>query len=143
WGGWGLFGGWGWGLGWFHHSVFLNPGFFHRYGFGGFHGGTVWAHDAFHRGGIAYPNRGLAARFNNTSVLAAPSNFARTAPSTYAHGYPSTMNRTAPGNTARNFAGNERGFAGNQRFANQGARQNFSAPAQRAPMMQQQQRFSA
>jgi len=83
WGGWG-FGGWGWGWGpsWFGHSVFVNNGFFGRYGFrggygGGFRGGfggagfagrTMWAHDASHRLGVAYPNRQLAGRFQAASA---------------------------------------------------------------------------
>ena len=50
-GGWGLWGGfgWGWGPNWFGGGIFLNAGFFHRYGFRDFHpgfgGSNVWAHD--------------------------------------------------------------------------------------------------
>src|SRR6202000_1414354 len=38
-GGWGLWGGfgWGWGPNWFGGGIFLNAGFFHRYGFHDFH----------------------------------------------------------------------------------------------------------
>lgn len=76
WGGWG---GWGWGCGWYGRGLFLNTGFFHRYGFrggyargfgGGFgdrgFGGRVgWAHNPGHRMGVPYPNRALASRFNS------------------------------------------------------------------------------
>jgi len=67
-GGWGLYGGlgWGWGPNWFGGGIFVNPYFFHRFGFRDFHpgfGGNTWAHDAGHRLGVAYPNRELANRF--------------------------------------------------------------------------------
>ena len=68
-GGWGLWGGygWGWGPNWFGGGIFLNGGFFHRFGFRDFHpgfgGGNAWVHDPFHRGGVAYPNRAVASRF--------------------------------------------------------------------------------
>jgi hypothetical protein len=67
-------GGWGWGYGWFGGGVFVNGPFFHRYGFGGFHGGfgerAAWAHDPIHRGGVPYP-RGVAGRFGGERGVAA------------------------------------------------------------------------
>jgi hypothetical protein len=62
-------GGWGWGPNWFGGGIFVNGGFFHRYGFSDFHGGGIygrsaWAHDPAHRLGVAYPNRALAAQFH-------------------------------------------------------------------------------
>lgn len=68
-GGWGLWGGygWGWGPNWFGGNIFVNPFFFHRFGFGDFHGGfgpgNAWFHNPGHRLGVPYPNRGLAGRF--------------------------------------------------------------------------------
>jgi len=68
-GGWGLYGGfgWGWGPNWFGGGIFLNAGFFHRYGFRDFHpgfgGSNVWAHDPGHRLGVPYSNRAVASRF--------------------------------------------------------------------------------
>jgi hypothetical protein len=68
-GGWGLWGGfgWGWGPNWFGGGIFLNTGFFHRYGFRDFHpafrGSNVWAHDPGHRLGVPYANRTVANRF--------------------------------------------------------------------------------
>ena len=76
WGGWG---GWGWGCGWYGRSLYLNTGFFHRYGFrGGYYGGfgggfggrgyggrSTWSHNPGHRMGIPYPNRAVAGRFNS------------------------------------------------------------------------------
>src|SRR5580704_5092264 len=37
WGGWG-WGGWGWGPNWFGGGIFIDHSFFHRYGYGEFHG---------------------------------------------------------------------------------------------------------
>jgi hypothetical protein len=73
WGGWG-FGGWGWGCNWFGGGLFVNGGFFNRFGFhygrgfaGGFGGRTAWAHDPAHRLGASYPNGSLNARFGAAS----------------------------------------------------------------------------
>jgi hypothetical protein len=73
-GGWGLYGGfgWGWGPNWFGGGIFLNAGFFHRFGFRDFHpgfgGSNVWAHDPAHRLGVAYPNRAVAGRFGGAAA---------------------------------------------------------------------------
>lgn len=90
WGGWG-FGGWGWGWGpnWFGGNVFVNHGFFGRYGFNGgygrgyggfggrgFAGNSVWAHDPGHRLGVGYNNRGLTSRYGAAS-MASRANMAR------------------------------------------------------------------
>jgi hypothetical protein len=97
WGGWGL--GWGWGCGWFGGGLFVNAGFFSHYGFhGGFYGGdlagghTAWAHDPMHRAGVAYANRSVAARYNNSRFAAGRSN----------SGSPSANTRT-PGASGRSF----------------------------------------
>lgn len=69
WGAWG-WGGWGWYPNWFGGTIFVNDRFFHRFGFGDFHGyggayGVhAWVHNPEHRLGVAYPNRALAGRFN-------------------------------------------------------------------------------
>jgi len=76
WDGWGS---WGWNSRWSGRSLFLNTGFFNRYGFragdfgryGGFSrsrfgGRTPWTHNPGHRLGIPYPNRTVASRFNST-----------------------------------------------------------------------------
>src|ERR1039458_4001062 len=76
WGGWG-YGGWGWGWGpnWFGGSMFVNGGFFNRYGFrggafaGGIGGGRgLWQHDASHRLGVGYSNSQLASRYGAASM---------------------------------------------------------------------------
>ncbi len=71
------FGGWGWGLSWLTHGIFLNGLFFSHFGFHGysgygFHGGygyatrAAWVHDPSHRLGVPYGNgyssRGWAGR---------------------------------------------------------------------------------
>jgi hypothetical protein len=64
------FGGWGWGLSWLTHALFLNNLFFGHFGFGGFGGGggfgaqTAWVHNPGHRLGVAYPNHVVASRFS-------------------------------------------------------------------------------
>ena len=65
-------GGWGWGPNWFGGSIYLNYPFFHRYGFGDFHGGGfegrgVWAHDPAHRLGVPYPNSALSNRYRGAA----------------------------------------------------------------------------
>ena len=76
WGGWR---GWGWGFGWSGRSLYLNTGFFHRYGFRGgyngrfdggfaargFGGRATWAHNPNHRMSVPYANRAIASRFNS------------------------------------------------------------------------------
>lgn len=70
------FGGWGWGLSWLTHGLFLNTLFFshfgfHGYGYGGYgyRGGygnsarVAWVHDPSHRLGVAYGNRAVASRY--------------------------------------------------------------------------------
>lgn len=65
------FGGWGWGLSWLTHGLFLNALFFSHFGFSGpgyfagrdYAAHVAWAHDPAHRLGVPYPNRAVAARF--------------------------------------------------------------------------------
>jgi hypothetical protein len=61
------FSGWGWGLNWLAHALFLNNLFFGHFGFGGFGGGigarSAWVHNPTHRLGVAYPNRMVASRY--------------------------------------------------------------------------------
>jgi len=74
-------GGWGWWPNWFHGGIFLNGGFFGRFGFGGrgFIGGGLWAHNAAHRLGVAYPNAGLNGRYGAMSAASARSAYAASA----------------------------------------------------------------
>jgi hypothetical protein len=61
------FGGWGWGLNWLAHALFLNNLFFGHFGFGGgggFGARSVWAHNPTHRMGVAYPNHMVASHFS-------------------------------------------------------------------------------
>src|SRR5215469_8646618 len=114
WGGWGWGGwsvGWGWGCGWFGGGLFVNNFFFNHYGFrnfyaGGFYrGGFVngragWVHDPFHRAGVGYSNRAVAARYNTPRFAAGRSNSA-------GHGFAPASNAARPndGNGWRNFNG--------------------------------------
>jgi uncharacterized membrane protein YgcG len=166
WGGWG-YGGWGWGWGpnWFGGSLFVNGGFFNRYGYrgglyaGGFAGRAAWQHDAGHRLGVSYPNGQLTARYGAAS-LASRSAMARSSSlnstrsagtgnwNRFGSGTASTYgNRsvtqgarsTAPQSAGHATEGQWQHFQGAQR--NQAPAQRYSAPAQRysAPA----QRYSA
>lgn len=73
------FGGWGWGLSWLTHGLFLNSLFFSHFGFHGFGGGgfgysagpgyaarVAWTHNPVHRLGVPYGNRSVAARYGGS-----------------------------------------------------------------------------
>jgi len=75
------FGGWGWGLSWLTHGLFLNSLFFSHFGFHGFGGSgyyagrgfathVAWAHDPGHRLGVPYGNRAVADRYAGRSSSA-------------------------------------------------------------------------
>jgi hypothetical protein len=79
WGGWG---GWGWNCGWWGGGLYVNVGFFNRYGYrGGYyghsgwnsyrdygHGGrSSWMHDSGHRMGIPYSNQNVASRYGGST----------------------------------------------------------------------------
>ncbi len=60
------FGGWGWGLSWLTHGLFLNGLFFSHFGFHGYSGygfnsgyaaRAAWVHDPAHRLGVPYGGR--------------------------------------------------------------------------------------
>src|SRR5271157_1644086 len=165
WGGWG-YGGWGWGWGpnWFGRSLFVNGGFFNRYGFrggiyaGGFGGRAAWEHDASHRLGVSYPNNQLASRYGaasmasrNTMTRSGSVNSTRSAgtgnwnrsgtSSSFANRSAATQGArsSAPQSAGRATEGQWQRFQGAQR--NQAPAQRYSAPAQRysAPA----QRYSA
>ena len=115
-------GGWGWGPNWFYGSVFQNYNFFNHYGFrgsygnGGFGGRGIWAHDPGHRLGVAYPNRGLAARYGG----AAGQRFAT--PRQQSLNRKNSANSANRGNVGANAAQGNRAAAGNwQRFGGSGA----------------------
>ncbi|MGA2213692.1 MAG: DUF3300 domain-containing protein [Bryobacteraceae bacterium] len=72
------FGGWGWGLSWLSHGLFLNGLFFSHFGFHGysgygFHPGgsyvtrAPWVHDPGHRLGVTYGSRYAVARYSGRS----------------------------------------------------------------------------
>jgi hypothetical protein len=72
------FGGWGWGLSWLAHGLFLNGLFFSHFGFHGyngygFHPGSgyaaraAWVHDPGHRLGVPYGNRYAGAHYGGAS----------------------------------------------------------------------------
>lgn len=79
-------GGWGWWPNWFRCSIGLNGFFFNHFGFRGYGFGGVgfartgiWAHNAAHRLGVAYPNGALRGRYGAVSAASARSNYAASA----------------------------------------------------------------
>lgn len=161
-------GGWGWGLNWLAHSLFLNGLFFNLLGFHGGGGGgfggygsqSAWVHDPVHRLGIPYADRGVAGRYGG--------NFRNASFATHA-GLGGGWRTAGGGNRAFSDRGfGDRAFAasqpassagwhasqgnrslGSQAFSNRGwntpARSSFEAPARSsfaAPQYSAQQRFS-
>jgi hypothetical protein len=71
------FGGWGWGLSWLTHGLFLNNLFFSHFGFHGAGGynaygrgyaaRSAWVHDPGHRLGVPYGNHYAGARYSGGS----------------------------------------------------------------------------
>jgi len=117
WGGWGWgggWGGWGWRPNWFGRSIYVNGGFFNHYGFryGGVYGlrggSTIWAHNADHRLGIAYPNRTLSARYGAASMAGRSNYYARSGGSQVFRG----------GNTNTFRGGNVNNFRPNGNYNN-------------------------
>ncbi|MGA3016748.1 MAG: DUF3300 domain-containing protein [Bryobacteraceae bacterium] len=157
WGGWG-YGGWGWGWGpnWFGGGLFVNGGFFNRYGFrggafaGGIGGGRgLWQHDASHRLGVGYSNAGLTSRYGAASTASRSAmtrssgvNSARSAGtgsySRFGNATSSYTNRSAGTQGARSAATSSAGrtsegqwshFQGSQRYSPQA--QSSAGSAQR------------
>jgi len=168
WGGWG-YGGWGWGWGpnWFGGSLFVNGGFFNRYGFhggglyaGGFGGRAAWQHDASHRLGVSYPNGQLAARYGAASA-ASRSAMTRSSSVGSARSTAGTGGYNRCGNATSSYANRSAGTAGARSAATPSAgrtsegqwqhfqgSQRYSAPAQRSAAPAQRssapaQRYSA
>jgi hypothetical protein len=133
------FGGWGWGLSWLTHGLFLNGLFFSHFGFHGFGGNgyyagrgwggghVAWVHDPGHRLGVPYGNHFAGARFSNS--------YARPSFNSYgnrqADAYRGLTSRgsSARGSAARSFTGRESGnFESSRGFSNS---RNYSASAPR------------
>jgi hypothetical protein len=149
WGGWGHGGwGWGWGPNWFGGSLFVNGGFFNRYGFGGglYAGGlgrAAWQHNASHRLGVSYPNGQLAARYGAASMASRSAmarsgsvNSARSAStgsySRFGNATSSYANRSAGTQGARSAATSSAGRTSEGQWQHFQGSQRYSAPAQRS-----------
>jgi hypothetical protein len=139
------FGGWGWGLSWLGHGLFLNGLFFshfgfHGYGGYGFHGGpgyaarAAWVHNPSHRLGAPYAGHYASAgyggrSFNSGRAASYASSGYRggagiTGANRQAEAYRGLTSSAARGgsyNTARSFAGS----------GSFGAGRGWSAPANR------------
>jgi len=129
------FGGWGWGLSWLTHGLFLNGLFFSHFGFHGFGGNgyyagrgwggghVAWVHDPGHRLGVPYGNHFAGARYSGS--------YARPSFNSYSNRN-SYNNRQADayrGLTSRGFTARESGnFESSRGFSNS---RNYSANAPR------------
>jgi hypothetical protein len=135
--GWGGWGGWGWGCGWFGRPLFVNVGFFHRYGFhggfgdrgfgGGFGGRGVWAHQPIHRMGVPYPNRTVAGRFNSGRFNGSGMNRSQFSGGNGAQFNSGSRAQFNSGNRAQFNGGNRAQFNGGNRAQFNGSRSNFGA----------------
>ncbi|HVW07563.1 MAG TPA: DUF3300 domain-containing protein [Bryobacteraceae bacterium] len=119
WGGWGYGGfGWGWRPNWFGRNLYINSGFFNRYGYryNGFGGArNVWAHDPGHRWGAAYP-AGVASRYGGAERTARIN-----------EGRSGNWHSFGSGGTAARGAAN--GFNGSSRFNGAGGVNGFRGSA--------------
>jgi hypothetical protein len=148
WGGWGWGGwGWGWGPNWFGGGLFVNGGFFNRYGYAGgfgaygagFRGNAAWAHNPAHRMGAAYSTAGLNSRYGAASQA---SRIASARSGNYhSFGTAGTANRGATGNVGSSYRGGATAQSAAGRTGTQGAggyqhfqagRQSYQAPAGRS-----------
>lgn len=105
-GGWGWgWGNWGWCPGWFHHGIYVNYGFFNRYGFHGYPGSggrSFWAHNPSHRLGVPYSTQQLNARYG-VAAMASKANPMRANVGSYDN--PSGANSPKGFNGARGVQG--------------------------------------
>jgi hypothetical protein len=135
--GWGGWGGWGWGFGWFGHNVFVNGGFFNRYGFrggfgggrfggGGFGGRALWAHAPSHRMGVPYANGSVANRFNASRVSGGAINRGQFG-GNRALGAGANSSRSASAAGSRSFNGNR---TATNSYQGRQPSQSYRAPAQ-------------
>ncbi len=134
------FGGWGWGLSWLTHGLFLNGLFFSHFGFHGFGGNgyyagrgwggghVAWVHDPGHRLGVPYGNHFAGARYS--SSYARPSFNSYSNRNSYGNRQADAYRGlTERGLTARGFTGRESGnFESSRGFLNS---RNYSASAPR------------
>jgi hypothetical protein len=116
------FGGWGWGLNWLAHGLFLNNLFFGHFGFGGggfgggaFAGRSVWAHNPSHRLGVAYPNHMVASRFSTGRPAAYASARSYSAPRAQSGGQRAGESRASSYSApARSYQSYNRGVDGSR-----------------------------
>src|SRR5579864_7400932 len=150
--GWGGWGGWGWGCGWFGNGLFVNTGFFNRYGFrggfaGGFRGGFgggfggrdfggrgAWVHDPVHRMGVPYPNQTVASRFNSSRFNGGAGNAGQLSGGNRTNtgqfnGGRSTAGQFGPAQSNRGFAGSGGNGGGWRTFNNGNRAANNGNPA--------------
>jgi hypothetical protein len=134
--GWGDWDDWGWGCGWFGNGLFVNAGFFNRYGFRGGFGGrfgergfggrTAWTHDPAHRMGVSYPNQAVATRFHSNSFNGSRMNYGQSVAGGRFNSGAALSNR---GSAGVGSEGGWRHFGGGSGAA-AGAAQSYRAPAQ-------------
>jgi hypothetical protein len=126
------FGGWGWGLSWLGHGLFLNGLFFSHFGFHGysgygFHPGASyvtrapWVHDSGHRLGVPYGNHYAGARYSGRSYA--------TGRSAYAGSSAGSIYRSAYHGGSRQMDAYRGLAASSARGGSSGYQSRYSAPA--------------
>jgi uncharacterized membrane protein YgcG len=127
--GWGGWGGWGWHPFWGRHDVivnnfFINWAHFNTARVANLSRESVWSHDAFHRQGVPYANRAVAARFQgNVRQNAMP---ARAAAVTAGRSF------AAPSRAATPMASSARSFASRPMTSSVPNRSSFAASPARS-----------
>jgi hypothetical protein len=131
------FGGWGWGISWLTHSLFLNGLFLTHFGFGGFggfgHGAAfagsysthmAWEHNPAHRMGVPYASRAMATRFGG-SYAARPGSFGSYRGEA-AHSFTSAGGAYRGGSDGHSYQGGGMGFRGEESRAYAGPSQGYT-----------------
>ncbi|HYA16531.1 MAG TPA: DUF3300 domain-containing protein [Bryobacteraceae bacterium] len=108
-------GGWGWGLNWLAHGLFLNGLFLGHFGFGGgayrgavfargYSAPVAWTHNPVHRLGVPYSSASVAGRFGGTfNGYRGASSFRPATPAFSARSYASTGFRSPGYSSSYNY----------------------------------------
>jgi hypothetical protein len=138
--GWGGWGGWGWGCNWFGGGLFINGGFFGRYGYGyggyrgAFAGSRAWAHN-YSRASVATGHAAYSRSYNTAANSRSAAGGARAgaaggaragaAGSNYRSGAAGSNYRS--GAAAQSYRGSS--AYSSRSYAGQSAARSYSAPS--------------
>src|ERR1700722_15536379 len=127
-------GGWGWGFNWFGRGLFVNGGFFGRYGYGyggfrgGFAGSRAWAHN-YSRSSVATGRAGYSRSYNTAAnSRAAGSGFRSGAVGGGARAGAAGSGYRS-GAAGQSYRGGAAGQSVNRGYGGQSAARSYSAPS--------------